>query len=1514
MIKIIYRPIRFEIKDSQSFEYPFDRNNSLKHYLDLIAIDYKDHDVILEGKSIENLNRPLDNGDEVIVTPKVKLEAIGAFLYTAFVTHWFTTTVFLLTTAYSVYAAITARKSLPNFGLSGGGLDENSPTYGWEGIRTVQEVGIPVKIIYGEHRTGGNIINQYIFTDGDKQYLNLLIGIGEGEIESISDIKINELPSANFDGIDLDYRYGTNSQTVIPNFADLHNVYNVGANLTKNNPYTYTTVDSDVEAFEVNLTFPNGMFQVDSSGNITAWAVTYKVEYKVHTDPGYIDLGSTTIDAKSRTAIRRVFRKTGLTPEQYDIKITKTSDDSSLGPPQQEGDLTLTSIDEIKTDDLSYPNTALLSIRALATDQLNGSTPNITFVVKGKKVNIPIIKESPTGNEVDWENYYWDDTTSKWRLLSDDTELYWDGVTYGDRWCANPIWCLKDLQTNTRYGAGEFILTTDLDADELLEMAKICETKVSDGAGGYEKRFRLDIVIDSASKLPDLLSQVCATFRAFSFYSNNGFSFRIDMAEDPVQIFGMGNIIKNQFSQSWKSRTDIYNLIEAQINDIETDYKDETVSYADQASLIAGDPIKKKNIRLFMAHKSYAIREARYALWISKYINRTVNIRCGIDAVVCKAGDVVGVSHDVPQWGYSGRVITGSTTTSINIDRGLIISAGITYHILIRFADDTIEERTVTNAPATYPYTTIIVSVAFTNAPEAYDVFALGEVNKVVKPFRVVSISRGNEGEVNLTALEYDANVYDDDAVIIPTNNYSALSNYLDPVENLDLTEAVIIMNDGSVESAIDVWFTKPVFTGTTLKVYDRARIYLSDNGGASYEFRGECKEEYFRIQGGLTTGINYKVLVASVSKEGEELAFSSCPTDTLTLVGKDSSPANVSNFAYTFTNEVVFTWDKNTDKDLAGYEIRDEDANWGVQSSHLIYHGLANTWTIVSPASRTPGTYYIKAFDTSGNYSDTAANVTPTNTAPAAPTLTTTQWFGFAKIEWTDSADVDIRGYNVYKSSTNAWGGEEFLESKVTGSEVIVQGNAPVDAIADSANATSITDADLIGMGVNYFVGDIILQTSGTYKDQTTTVTAFNNSTGQVSVSSWPSGTPDIGDAFVIKDRAYYKVCGVDTYGEGSLSSAATIDFTPLSEAEIGDAVISARKFVAGEIITLSAQIKDAIITNAKIYDLDGSKITADSITADKYNELRNTYVYTSDDSLDASFSFEVPFKIVSEMTSIVSIKLSFKIYEFRAYATTVPAGGGHTTPSGGGHTTPSGGGSTTPSGGGSTSGSDSNSHYHTLTVNDSSGGNRVYLNGQQLGVSGGGSVTTSSAEGHTHTVTLANSTSGTALASASGPFSGAGGGNFITSTDSGHSHIFVLNGQTGGALNYSGGAFYSSGYPGTYYSSVSTPDHTHTTPNHQHSVSDHTHTVSDHQHTVSDHAHSLTYGIFEDSQSPTIHYHIDNGGGYGGASANYTSDQTDLDITSAISGVGWKAIRFDTNARCRIFAIIECKLDISA
>ncbi|HAH21621.1 MAG: hypothetical protein A2Y00_05540 [Omnitrophica WOR_2 bacterium GWF2_43_52] len=967
IIRNIENPFKLDQAEIKKLDYS--RSKTVREFLDESGFDYKDKRVIVTGKRIEDLDMRIDQGDEITVIPEVKapvvaiISAIISAVWAYAVAHPFIFAFFVLTLGYSIFQYMNQPK-MADFNVGSVGLDEGSPTYGWDGVQTIQEVGVPVAVVYGEHKVGGNIVNQFLWENGDKSYLNVLLALCEGEIEAIDDIKINNNPIANFTGVTTNKRYGTNDQGIIANFEDLHNLYTVGANLTKDNPYIYTTVDSDAEAFEIHLRMNNGLYQQDSgSGGILSWSVTYRVEYKLHTEPTYTDLGETTISAKSRTALRRVFRKAGLTPGQYDIRITRTSDDSALDPLKQ-GDLTFFQLDEIKTDDLRYPNTALLGLQLLATDQLSGSMPNITTVVKGRKVSVPDVLNA--GVPVDWEDYYWDGTD--YRLLADDTLLTWDGSTYVDKYSANPVWCLKDFITNSRYGLGEFISNSNLDDASLSEMAKYCEERVPDGQGGYEKRFRMDVVIDSNTKALDVLIQLCATFNAMPVYSAGGISFKIDKQTNPTQLFSMGNMIKDTFVQSWKTLKEIPNVIEIQFMDKDKDYRQETIAYIDEDALAAGDPMRKSQVRLFTTRASYAIRAGRYALKVAKYINRSISFKAGIDAVACQAGDIISVSHDVPQWGFSGRVQAGSTTTLVKLDRTFVIEDGKSYKIQVRFSDDTIEEQSITSPTGSY---TEVECAAFSAEPQAFDVYAIGETNKVKKDFRVVSVQREGKDEVQISALEYDENVYDDSDIILPQNNYSSLSGDIPLIQNLSLTEALVKKSDGVIEVAIDVWFDKPDVIDHYVKSYARAKIYISDDDGNSWRMAGETTGAHFQIVGDIVDNHAYKVRVVSVTDIGEESSLDSAPEEEITVVGKSAPPSDVTSFLVNQNRDrLYFGWTKISDVDAWGYEIR-----WGNSwaSGQFVTFQQGSHYLTTNFRTGSGQSYWIKAIDTSGNYSENA-------------------------------------------------------------------------------------------------------------------------------------------------------------------------------------------------------------------------------------------------------------------------------------------------------------------------------------------------------------------------------------------------------------------------------------------------------------------------------------------------------------------------------------------------------------
>ena len=264
----------FKLEEAQVLEFTYSRSKSVRDYLDNSGFDYKDKRVIVTGKRIEDLDSRIEEGDEIVVAPEVKAPVVAVIsfivsaVWAAAVAHPFLFTFFVLSMGYAIYQYMNQPK-MPDFNLGSAGMDEGSPTYGWDGVQTIQEVGVPVAVVYGEHRVGGNIINQFLWEDGDKHYLNVLLAICEGEIESIENIELNNNPIINFEGVSISKRFGTNYQSMIPNFEDLHNIYPVSANLTQNNPYIYTTVDLDVEAFEIHLRLNNGLYQQNSRSGDT---------------------------------------------------------------------------------------------------------------------------------------------------------------------------------------------------------------------------------------------------------------------------------------------------------------------------------------------------------------------------------------------------------------------------------------------------------------------------------------------------------------------------------------------------------------------------------------------------------------------------------------------------------------------------------------------------------------------------------------------------------------------------------------------------------------------------------------------------------------------------------------------------------------------------------------------------------------------------------------------------------------------------------------------------------------------------------------------------------------------------------------------------------------------------------------------------------------------------------------------------------------------------------------------
>lgn len=936
---------------------------------------------------------------------------------------------FVSETGNGSYAAAASE---PSFGSSAKISNQlaATPTYGWDGIRNSTRAGSQVPIVYGQHRVGGVILNVYKETVGDNQYLNMLIALSEGRIDGVSGIEINNNPIENYYGVWHAYRWGLNDQTPIEYFQKIVTEYSQNAKITTGG-YTYTTRGTGIQACEVFVQFPQGLYAIDSredtanyiadlgaeslnvsgqisgimgeiswrQGEITrmqgemlslgptdplipelqannmdhsinilrlqgdisglqsyqtdlgwrqnnasrslassayiSWSVTWRIEYRLKGQTAWTQGADQTVVASQKTAVRRSIKIDGLAAGQYDIRISRVSPDHASF--RIVDDLWLTAVDEIVPDDLAYPNTALLAVRALATDQLNGSMPTVTTVVKGVWCQV------------------------------------WNGIAWEEKWTNNPAWIVYDILTRDRYGLGNYIDAARVDTDSFYAAAQWCDELVDDYAGGTEPRCRWDGVLEGSPAAWDLLTQVASTFGGTVLYSDGTYKLRVSKPETSSQLFTMGNIVAGSFSGGYLSADKRTNAVDVQYTDVDQNYSMELIPVETEAAFLNAEPIRKESVSLVgIVRRSQAIREGQRMLNVSRLVRRKIEFSAAVDSIACEALDVISFSHDVPQWGFSGRSLR-AIGRRVHLDQSVTIQSGKTYLLRVRHsADDTVEEKTVVTGPGTVSW--VEVSSDWASAVVAGDLFAFGESGKVVKDFRVTSISRDSELAAKIEAWEYNSGIWSYDNIVLEAPNVSSLPNPLippDPVTDLSISERLYFNQAGEINAAIDVWFNKPLSTEGLQYTYDHADIYFSEDYGATWLSGGTAIDKHAVIPT-VVEGKTYKIAVVAVSVRGAKRAIAEEPQASLFVQGKSKPPAAVTDLAAIQQGDtILLSWTVVNELDIYGYEIR-EGATWNAG----IPVAVAVTGNSLLVPRGVNGTYrfWVKAFDTTGHYSDSVS------------------------------------------------------------------------------------------------------------------------------------------------------------------------------------------------------------------------------------------------------------------------------------------------------------------------------------------------------------------------------------------------------------------------------------------------------------------------------------------------------------------------------------------------------------
>ena len=253
-----------------------------------------------------------------------------------------------------------------------------------------------------------------------------------------------------------------------------------------------------------------------------------------------------------------------------------------------------------------------------------------------------------------------------------------------------------------------------------------------------------------------------------------------------------------------------------------------------------------------------------------------------------------------------------------------------------------------------------------------------------------------------------------------------------------------------------------------------------------------------------------------------------------------------------------------------------------------------------------------------------------PGDTTPPGPVtnVSITGGFEFLAASWTNPSDGDLGSIRIYVNSTTTKPGTvtRVVGNKVTTSffenlpknttryfwfeAVDFAGNVSADTGPHSG--TTIAGIDLSHLGVNIGLVEIVstLPTTGNFQGRTvflTTDDKLYRHTG----SAWTSAVPTTDLSGTITTTQISNNAISTPKLAANVVTAAKIAALTITSAElaansiiagkIAAAAVTAAAVGANEIIANTANIKNAIISSAKVINLDGDKIQANTIVAEK-------------------------------------------------------------------------------------------------------------------------------------------------------------------------------------------------------------------------------------------------------------------------------------------------------------------------
>lgn len=709
--------------------------------------------------------------------------------------------------------------------------------FGIAGFNNTTGPGTPIPVPYGRNRIFGHVISSgaSISADGKNMEARVLYVMGDtggDQVESIDEIELDEIDASQYEGMQVHTRLGSNTQTVIPEFENVDQLWHDGRTLPydeeteSGTPIVYRTHSNTIQRMTLHFDFPGGLFRFNKSGNFRPDEVNIKVELKKSSegDGSYTEVFGSPVKFVERTQ-SQIFKSFvvetavvtttaadaywalypdvaadpffGATPlgawthyirlgrfegrewpgdqptgEEWDIRLTVI--DQHRGPNEEAHSTTvaLFNVEETQFTTESYPGFALLGLTGIPAKQIRSlEAMRVSALVEGKRVKVP----QPGGGTV---------------------------LQYTRKRC----WIVRDMMTHPIVGMGSEIDEDEIDDDQWQESQDYYDELVPAQDGGQEVRDLCDVVVNESRWDWEWVKGVAGEGRGRIVPSGLKWKYVLDAPGNPNLLYAEpGNIIQDSIQIEHAPPDRPFNQVLAEFRDGANDYKpdvSEPINDPDQGISIIQEPLRYETI----TRESEVMRENMIVLKRAVLERRRWSFVSPIGAIVSEPMDLDWLGERVigNQGSYSGFLPAGCTTTLILLPDLVTIEAGETYLLIVRHqSDNTVESRTVSTGAG--KWASVTVSSAFTEAPRERDIFALGIQNVDHTITRALELELDQEGRVKQTRVEYVPAIYTPDQLPPRRTRRRFQLQHLPPIPLRDaqVAEEVVLNRDGTQRSNI---------------------------------------------------------------------------------------------------------------------------------------------------------------------------------------------------------------------------------------------------------------------------------------------------------------------------------------------------------------------------------------------------------------------------------------------------------------------------------------------------------------------------------------------------------------------------------------------------------------------------------------------------------------------------------------------------------------------------------------